>query len=559
MKYLLSTLLGFFIAISTFAQNPGADYLSLGELKLAKEYFSKALATSPAESNYYLGEVAFREGDIAKAKSFYEKGLAADPASSLCSIGLAKLQLKSNPKEAEDKLKSIQKLKENKKNVIVILAIAQAYLDNGMKEKAMEKLEDARKADKKSPFIYLFEGDMLAKENKPGDAAMQYDQAINFDASCAVAYLKGARVYEYINRETAASMLKKALEINPEYRVAYKELAELYRRDGFYPQAIEPYKEYFKGNDYTVEDLTRYASVLYFTQQYDDAKKYITEGLGKEPNNFVLNRLSLFNNNEQKDFQSALAAGDKFFSLTQKPSTSVDKNEVDTTSRFIVQDYLAYGKALSETGNKAKAIEQYKKAVELDPSKTNLYKEIASICAGEEMYIDAAGFYKKYIELAGEKAEASDYFQMGRYYYIGAGALAKDANVAPEVAKQNADNAYKNADAAFAVVAERIPDSYMGYLWRARANASLDPETTAGLAKPYYELTAKVITDGGDADRNRELIESYSYLSYYYYLQYDKSKKADDKEQVRVYAEKILQIDPENANGKSLFEFASAR
>ncbi|MBD8389823.1 tetratricopeptide repeat protein [Dysgonomonas sp. BGC7] len=558
MKYFLGSLLSFIISISAFAQNnPGVDYLSLGEMKLAKEYFTKNMGQAPAESHYYLGEIAYKEGNIAEAKSQYEQGLAKDPESALCAIGLAKLQLKSSPKEAEDQFKNIQKQKDNKKNVTVILAIAQAYLDNGMKEKALEKLQDARKADKKSPLVYIFEGDMLAKENKPGDAAMQYDQAINFDASCALAYMKGARVYEYINRNTAAEMLKKALEIRPDYRVAYKELAELYRRDGFYPQAIEPYKEYFKGSDYTVEDLTRYASVLYFTGQYDEAKKYISEGLEKEPNNFVLNRLSMYNNNDMKDYQAGLAAGDKFFSI-QKPTVDAAAN--DSTNRYLVQDYLAYGKVLSETGNKTKAIDQYKKAVEIDSSKANLYKEIASICANEGMYADAADFYKRYITVSGEKAEASDYFQMGRYFYIAGDGVKKDtANVTVDEAWQNALKMYKEADAAFAVVGERIPDSYMGPFWRARANASMDPETTAGLARPYYEQTVKVILDKNDGENKKELIEAYSYLSYYFYLQFDKHKKADDKLKVKEYAEKILELDPENGNGKMLFEFASAK
>ncbi len=86
----------------------------------------------------------------------------------------------------------------------------------------------------------------------------------------------------------------------------------------------------------------------------------------------------------------------------------------------------------------------------------------------------------------------------------------------------------------------------------------MDPESEQGLAKPYYEKTIEVILakpEQDDSDK-KVLVEAYSYLSYYYYLQYDKSKKAEDKANVKSYAEKVLQIDPENANGKMLFEFA---
>ncbi|SBV95263.1 tetratricopeptide repeat protein [uncultured Dysgonomonas sp.] len=549
MKYFLGSFLSLMISISALAQNsPGADYLSLGELKLAKEYFQKVLRQSPAEANYYLGEIAFQEGKTAEAKSYYEQAIAGNPESALGAIGLAKLQLKSDPKGAEDQLKEIQK--KNKKDVTVLLAIAQAYLDNGMKEKALEKLQDARKADKKSPYIYIFEGDMLAKENKPGDAAMQYDQAINFDANCVLAYMKGARVYEFINRKTATDMLKKVIEINPNYSIAYKALADVSYRDGFYPDAIAAYKEYFKGGDYTIEDITRYAAAEYFTQQYNEAKTLISEGLSKEPNNFVLNRLSMYTSADLKDYAAAVSAGDKFFSLPK----------ANDTIKYLKQDYLAYANSLSETGDKAKAIEQYKKLIELDPSNVDIYKEIATICANEKMYPEAAEFYKKYTELGGEKIDAQDYYQLGLYYTnAGRAAKADTINVSAEQAKAKSVEFYKLADGAFATVSERMPDSYLGFYQRARTNFELDPDSELGLARPHYEKTIEVILAKNDGENTRILIEAYSYLSYFYYLQFDKTKKAEDKANVKLYAEKVLELDPENANGKALFEFASGK
>jgi len=553
MKYLFGSLLAFVISISAFAQNnPGADYLSLGELKLAKEYFTKNMSQNPAEAYYYLGEIAFKEGNMSEARANYQQGVSSNAEAGLPAVGLAKLDLKTNTKVAEDQLKEIQK--KNKKDVSVILAIAQAYLDNGMKEKAMEKLQDARKVDKKSPLIYIFEGDMLAAENKPGDAAMQYDQAVNFDENNVLARIKAARVYEYINRNTAIDMLKKVVEINPSYTVVYKELGELYRRDGFYPEAISAYKEYFKGADYTVEDMTRYASALYFTQQYDEAKQIINDGLAKEPGNFVLYRLRMYTDNDTKNYEGAVNAGNKFF--------SIPLNANDTTRRYLLQDYLSYANALSETGKKTEAVEQYKKAIALDPTKIDENKKVASILAGERMYVDAADFLAKYIELSGEAATAQDYFQLGRYYYFGGANLENDTiNMTKQDAKAKAFELYKKAIDTYGIVQERVPDSHLGVYQQALASYRMDPESEQGLAKPYYEKTIEVILakpEQDDADK-KVLVEAYSYLSYYYYLQFDKSKKAEDKANVKSYAEKVLEIDPENANGKMLFEFASSK
>lgn len=72
-KVLLGAFLFAAVSLSSWAQNPGADYLSLGETKLAKDYFMKAMRQSPAEAHFYLGEIAYNEGNLTEAKANYEK------------------------------------------------------------------------------------------------------------------------------------------------------------------------------------------------------------------------------------------------------------------------------------------------------------------------------------------------------------------------------------------------------------------------------------------------------------------------------------------------------
>ena len=73
------------------------------------------------------------------------------------------------------------------------------------------------------------------------------------------------------------------------------------------------------------------------------------------------------------------------------------------------------------------------------------------------------------------------------------------------------------ADSLFKELSFQVPNSYVSYFWRARVNSMLDPETTKGLAKPYYE---KVIEIGLVQPERyiRELIECYKYLGYYHYV-----------------------------------------
>lgn len=536
-KYLLGAALGLFLSVSMFAQNNvGADYLQTGELKVAKEIFQQQVSQSPAEAYYYLGEVAYKEGNMAEAKANYEKGLAASPDFVLNNVGLGKLLLKTDTKAAEDQFSTA--LKKDKKNVQVLVAIASAYYDNNMKDKGDKSLAEARKADKRNPLIYLLEGDLKAKTNA-GEAAGAYAQAMNFDPTSTVAYIKTAQVYENVNPALAEEMLQKAVQINPNYTLAYKYLGNIYSRNGQYAQAIDVYKKYFAQGAYDVQDLTRYAAALYFTNQYDEAKRLINEGISKDPNNFVLNRLLMYSYLQSEDYTNGLVAAEKFFSLPKGDS------------EYIVQDYMTYGELLSKNNQLDKALEQYDLAIKLDPSKSSVYKDIAVAMADGNQYENAVKYYKQYVDNAdSDVLEAMDFFNMGRYAYIAGTALQKDTTDADAATRSKA--LLLEADKAFGTVSERIPDSYMGYFWRARTNAAMDLETTEGLAKPYYDKVIEILVEKNDL--GSELTEAYRYMSYYYYLAWDKSKSDSDKQLVREYSEKLLEVDPGNSVATQLLD-----
>lgn len=124
-------------------------------------------------------------------------------------------------------------------------------------------------------------------------------------------------------------------------------------------------------------------------------------------------------------------------------------------------------------------------------------KEMSDAYGKMLKYPDAIRMYQVYMDMLGDKKEVSDLFLFGRLYYQAAGALAP-TNTADSTAvaaapvdtvmiKKQQNEYLTQADTIFAEVSQRVPDNYLGYFWRARTNAMLDPETTLGLAKPYYE------------------------------------------------------------------------
>ena len=144
--------------------------------------------------------------------------------------------------------------------------------------------------------------------------------------------------------------------------------------------------------------------------------------------------------------------------------------------------------------------------------------------------------------MAGDKKTAEALFQLGRLYY-GKGTSADTLALSPDERLA----ALQSADSVFVLVAEQVPDSYLGNMWRARTHSAMDPETTDGLAKPYYEKVAEMLSAKNDPKYNSVLVECYSYLGYYYLLKSDYPAS-------ETYWNKILAIDPSNATAHKALE-----
>lgn len=540
IKTLISTVIALAVSVSILAQsNPGINLLKLGEFELAKQHFTKQISQNPAEANYYLGEVAWENGNMADAKKHYDAALAADAESLLAQIGVAKADLKTNEKEAKKALENIYK--KNKKDVPVVLEVAKAFYDNGLAEEGDKAVAEAKKSDRSNALIYILEGDRQLKAGKTGDAAMQYDQAIHFDGNNVLALIKGGKVYETINPSIAIDQFKKAMEIDPSNKLVNRYLAKVYSSSGRYVQAIDMYKEYFMNDNYNLEDIRYFATALYFNKNYAEAKEVLAQGIEREPNNFVFNRLMMYSQNELKDYENGLSTAQTFFDLRAK-----------TDSGYIDKDYVAYGELLSENGKTDEALVAYKKAIELNPDNVNLFRELASSMGANKMNEEAAEFMTHYIEAMGDEVEASDFYTLGRYYQSAGQALAKDS--LPEMIEKRTE-LYKKADAAYEIVTERLPENYLGYYMRGGVNALLDPELKEGLSKPYYEKMLEVIIANDEVEQRKNIVlTGYQYLAVYHFYKFDDTKSAESKAKAVEYCEKYCELNPNNETINMILE-----
>lgn len=540
MRSFLSLLLGLAFSVSIFAQsNSGIFLLKLGELELAKQHLMKQIRQQPADAYYYLGEVAWEEKNIAEAKDNYAKALQSNPESPYSQLGSIKSQmvgLSADSKEMKDLKKELESLyKKNKKDVPFVVEAAKAFYDNGLIEDGDKAIQEARKSDRTNPYIYILEGDRLQKAGKLGEAATQYDQAINFDGNNVLALIKGGKVYENINPQIAINQYEKAIQVDPSNKLVTRYLAKVYSASGRYAKAIEIYGPYFLEDNFNLEDIRYFSNALYFNKNYPEARDILQLGLDRDPNNFVFNRLMMYTENELKHYENGEKVGEHFFSI-----------RADVDSGYIDKDYMTYGHLLTKNGKQEEAIKSYEKAIEINPNNIDLYKELASTMAGDKLYEDAAKFLNNYVNNAGDKVEATDYYQLGRYYQSAGQRLLSDS--LPEaVAKR--EELFKKADGAFEVVTERLPDNYLGYFSRAGVNVFMDPEIKLGLAKPHYEKALEVIKANGELEQRKNIVFSiYQYLAIYNLYKYDDSNDAEAKANAIAFCDLCLEIKPDDAS-----------
>lgn len=561
------------VVTPAIAQNyaDGIEYYKSGQPDRAKIILERTLndsETKQAESYYYLGEIAFPTSKDS-AMMYFEKGIAADPEFALNYIGKGKVimgkpaandekSVKAAIKAGEKELKAALKIKGAKKDPAVALAYVEAYYDNNLPyQEAVNRFYEKLLADY-APY-YVFLGDIEAQKEEWGEACKNYELAFQwYDTTCVEAYIKFAGIYFRINPDIAIDNVLRLLQMRPNSAIAQRELAESYYRADKFNEAVQAYETYMQNPTAFQTDRPRYAALLYYDKQYEKSLALSEELLETFPDNIMLKRLVMYNTYELKDYVSAIKAAEDLFSTPN--------------ATFNSRDYVQYGKLLLALGQHDKAIEALEKAVEIAPTRLELYKELMTGLQKAGNYMRRAEVQDLYVKqlAAVEQDKTQDYFIAGRYYYMAA-ARAYQANDTTTTRI-----AAEKADSCFAIVVEKAPEDYRGHLWRASSTALLDPERKTGIAIPFYEKAIEVIlqdlnnteTPPTEAVANRlkkDLIEAYTYMANFEYMaEYNKYLALPDDQKGTFkftntieWCNKILKVDPNHAATKEFLNIIS--
>ncbi len=516
MKTIKLALLSMVVTLSASAQQTLKDairYSDREQYQKAKDILTGLVKTDQKSTDqyYYLGDVYLKNDQADSARYWFMQAVKQNENSALNYAGLGKVSMAGNPTEGKanfDKAVSLAK-----KDGRIYAAIAEYYLglDKPETAKALEYATKGAEVDPKNPWVKLVLGDAYFASNDGSKAIEQYKASLSLDPKSPQPLWKIGKLYLAAkNYDVGMQSFKDGLVLDADFAPIYREMGELYYRAKKFDKAIESYKKYLELRDKSDEADFRYASFLFLNEDYSNALTILNGLARKNFSNPVVYRLIGYSQYETKDYANALKNMDIFWSKAE-------------AKKIITQDYEYYGKILNKKGEDSLAVEYYYKALDKDTSRKELYGEIAAIWFVAKRYDKAAEAYQKKIDATKtatkSTALANDYLSMGRSYML--------------------DKNYTDADQAFASVIELKPDLPIGYVYRARANANLDPKQEKALAKPYYEKFIDLAKS--DTEKNkRELIEAYTYLgSYYLLVNKDKSKSDEAWNNVRT-------LDPTN-------------
>lgn len=529
----IGLMLTFFLISANilFAQSieEGKKFLNYERWASASKVFNDLLTANPnnIEAAYWLGQTYLQNPDFTDtmaAKALYQKTLQANPDAALIIVGMGEVELfEGKLADARNRFETAINMTKKKDLEEILLAVGRANIDakSGSAQYAIEKLQLAAERDKKNrnAEIPMLLGDAYRKLIDGANATVSYQNAIAIDPKNARPYFMIGRIYEtqgFGQEPIYMKYYNEAIAADPNYAPVYYWLyTYYYNRD--VNKAREYLNEYVKVADQDSKNCHAEASLLYVSKLYEEAiqkaNNCISTAPGAKPFP-ALFALKAYSYNKLGDTAQSRKFFEEFFAKVNPDNIGPN-------------DYATYAEVLLKTpGNSARAESYIEKAIDMDTVPANKFKyvrDVAKSLYDEGRFDDAGKWYKKILYMTPEYGNV-DLYWAGYSEY-----RAED---------------YVTADSIFQLYQKKFPEDVLGWYLGALSKVAIDTAQT-GLAKSDFEKLIELADTAKDKDK---LIPAYTYLLAYYYNIVKDTPKAME------YNEKILALDPENAQALQLKE-----
>lgn len=514
-------------ALKAQTTNDGLRAFDFDKFEEAKSIFLNLVKNDPkgaAENYYWLGQVYTSVQNTDSAYIAYTLGVAANNSVGMNYAGLGELKLMEN-KLAEAELEFAKALKFTKeKDIKTMRAISSAYLNGGTQytDKALEYANKAIAIRKNDNENFILLGDIYLKKQDGGNAATNYELSIYFNPKDPKPHVRVANIWLQVkNADRTIESLNKALELDSNYAPAHKGLSRYYYITKQYNKAKAEYNKYLDLSERSIANQRQFVNILFLGGFYADALEIIDYIRSIDSSDIYLYRLKAYSIYEvgvekkidSTEYYKPGIALIEYFLTNAKPE------------KIIPSDYIYHARLTSKAGMDSLAIVRYLKALEMDTTQADIYLEVGKLKNKQRNYSEAAEYMQKGINKQ-EKPSLVDYYLLARAYYF---------------SKQ-----YGKADTAYSKVTDAKPDFADAWYWRGVCNATLDPDFKDTIAKGHYLEFIKLAE--ADVQKNKKnLLDAYYYVGIFYI-------KRDDNTTAKTYFEKMLAIDPENANAKEVMK-----
>ncbi|HMT29999.1 MAG TPA: tetratricopeptide repeat protein [Bacteroidia bacterium] len=353
--------------------------------------------------------------------------------------------------------------------------------------------------------FHIQKGNYFRSLGDHGSALNSFNLALDKEPKNFLAHYYKGYSYSLIGSyPTALTEFDEAMKIQEEFPNAMREKAEVLIKLGKLQEGKDAYESYFKIAPQDINARLSYGSALYASKDFAGALVQADNVLQQKSDMIAAYKLKAYSNYELNQIPEGIENINRYLAIAD-------------SSVIVSRDYETLGRLYQKTGDDSLALTTLMTAVDKPGAKSELFTEVISTLAKKGKYDDVISVYNKKSALF--TPTSADSYNCGRAYL--------------------ATGDFVSADSLFTKVTELQPTWPNGFLMRGNANANLDPGSTEGKAKPFYEKYVELAeADTMNTVKNKNgLIEAYKYLGYYYYL-------AKDISQSKIYWKKVILLEP---------------
>jgi tetratricopeptide (TPR) repeat protein len=514
--------------------------IEVGKYSEAIAMGNKMLAQDPKNDkvDYLMGLAYFELESYNDAGAWFTKGQNHSARNPMNFVGGGAVAAHNeNLEKTKSELAKAVEL-NTKQDPKVFLAVANAYLNNPSKDKTKQQpywteaelyLYKVQKLAPNDAESYVLLGKLYGLQGVAELEESMYVKAIEKDPKYIYGYFRLGQLYKkQAKYQEAAEKFQKCIELDPGFGPAYLEMAEMWTLAKKYDKAEENMTKYLQLMGAEKGPVVKKMIIEYLGEQYDKAIATGERAL-QDTNAVVIKRLLAYSyiKKTPADAVNSMKWFDAYFEAT--------KNSPKT---IIATDYEFYGKAWQLKGDYEQAVKYYNmsidKATENGEPNNELYNVMSEMYKEKKDTLNRIVYLRKYIQ-AGTKYQLKENFALGQAYW------------------QHKD--FMLADSVFDVMTQKMPDLHIGWSWRGRSNASMDPGSKLGKAMPYYQKVIDLL--GNDAEKiakyKADYVTALRYFAAYNTLVTEKFPEATG------FWNKILELDPADADAKNGMDYIKSK